>query len=62
MTQKELNYFEDVYNHEKLIVEILYNSMELVTDEDYVSMFDKQIEEHDTMMKKMEKFLGDIDE
>ena len=42
----------------------LYDSerMELVTDEDYVSMFDKQIEEHDTMMKKMEKFLGDIDE
>lgn len=62
MSQKDLNYIEDIYNHEKLIVDVLYDTMERIEDEQYVNMFDKQIENYNNLMKKTEKMLGDYNE
>lgn len=58
MTQKELNYLEDIYNHEKLITDVLYNDMENNLENNYIDMFDKQVDYHDKNMKKIEKLLG----
>lgn len=62
MSQKDLNYIEDIYNHEKLIVDVLYDTMERIEDEQYINMFDKQIENYNNLMKKKEKMLGDYNE
>ncbi len=62
MSQKELNYIEDIYNHEVLLVNVLYDTMENIDDEKYVNMFDKQIEGYNNLMKKFEKLLGDCHE
>lgn len=62
MSQKDLNYIEDIYNHEKLLVDILYDTMERIEDEQYINMFDKQIENYNNLMKKKEKMLGDYNE
>lgn len=59
MSQKDLNYIEDIYNHEKLIIDVLYDTMERIEDEQYINMFDKQIENYNNLMKKTEKMLGD---
>ncbi len=62
MTQKELLYIEDIYNHETLLVNVLYDTMERIEDKDYENMFDKHIESLNTLMKKWEKLLGDCHE
>lgn len=62
MSQKDLNYIEDIYNHEKLLVDVLYDTMERIEDEQYINMFDKQIESYNNLMKKTEKMLGDYNE
>lgn len=62
MSQKDLNYIEDIYNHEKLLVDVLYDTMERIDDEQYINMFDKQIENYNNLMKKKEKMLGDYNE
>lgn len=62
MSQKDLNYIEDIYNHEKLIVDVLYDAMERIEDEQYINMFDKQIESYNNLMKKTEKMLGEAHE
>lgn len=60
MSQKELNYIEDVYNHEKLIIEILKASKESVEDENYVELFENQINKHTDLIANIEKCMGDI--
>lgn len=62
MSQKELNYIEDIYNHESLLVNVLYDTMESIDDEKYINMFDKHIEGYNNLMKKFEKLLGDCHE
>lgn len=61
MTQKELNYTEDLYNHEKLLIDVLNESINLVSDELYVTMFENQIKEHNSLLKKLEKLMEDTD-
>lgn len=57
MTQKELNYTEDVYNHESLIISILENTMNELTDEKYVSLFEEHVDTHTTLKDDLKKLL-----
>lgn len=59
MSQKELNYLEDVYNHEKLIIQILNNSKDIIDDDNYLTMFENQIDRHSDLMSNLEKLMGD---
>ena len=56
MTQKELNYIEDVINHERLIIAALENNQ--IDDEKYVKKLQDQIETHQTMVNKLMNLLG----
>lgn len=56
MTQKELNYIEDVVNHERLIIAALENNC--IEDEKYAKKLQNQIEAHQTMIDKFMKILG----
>lgn len=58
MTQKELNYIEDIYNHELLMMEIISKSMEEVSNEDYCSLLEDQLSNHESLNKKIIKLLG----
>lgn len=58
MTQKELNYIEDIYNHELLMMEIISKAMEEVSNEDYCSLLEDQLSNHDNLNKKIIKLLG----
>lgn len=56
MTQKELNYIEDVVNHEKLIIAALENNC--IEDEKCSKLLNSQIETHQTMVNKFLKAIG----
>jgi hypothetical protein len=53
MTQKELLYLEDAYNHEKNIIDI-YNNLEMEVVEDFIS---KELKRHELMKNKIKKLL-----
>jgi hypothetical protein len=53
MTQKELLYLEDAYNHEKNIIDI-YNNLEMEVVEDFMS---KELKRHELMKNKIKKLL-----
>ena len=53
MTQKELLYLEDAYNHEKNIIDI-YNNKEMEVVEDFMT---KELKRHELMKNKIKKIL-----
>ena len=53
MTQKELLYLEDAYNHEKYIIDI-YNNLEMEVVEDFMT---KELKRHELMKNKIKKLL-----
>lgn len=57
MSQNELNYLEDIYNHELLMIEIISKSMEEVSNEDYCSLLEDQLSNHESLNKKIIKLL-----
>lgn len=57
MTQKELNYVEDFYNHELLIKEILLNSFENIENEKFSELLNDQITKHEKILKGIMKLL-----
>ncbi len=57
MSQKELNYLEDIYNHELLMMEIISKSMEEVSNEDYCSLLEDQLSNYESLNKKIMKLL-----
>jgi len=59
MSQKELNYIEDIYNHEKLLINIIYDCIEHIDIKDCINLLEKHNSVHDNNMKKIEKLLGD---
>ena len=46
MTQKELLYFKDAIEHEKNIISICEESINLLEDEDLISFFEEEIKKH----------------
>lgn len=57
MSQKELNYLEDIYNHELLMINIISKSMEEVSSEEYCSLLEDQLSNHENLNKKILKLL-----
>lgn len=49
MTQKELLYLEDAYKHEKNIISICENTIDMLEDEDLISFLKKEIKKHENM-------------
>ena len=48
MSQKELLYVEDVYNHELLIMNIIADLIEQIDDEKYISLLENHLKKHET--------------
>lgn len=61
MSQKELNYFEDIYNHERLVIDILNSSKDLIDDDNYITLIDNQIGMHNDLVSDLDRLIGDID-
>ena len=57
MTQKELLYFEDAVGHEKNVISIIKESLELLESEDLISFMEEQLEEHKDMEEKLMNLL-----
>ena len=57
MTQKELLYFEDAVGHEKNVISIIKESLELLESEDLISFMEEQLEEHKDMEEKLMSLL-----
>ena len=49
MTQKELLYMEDAYNHEKYIVSIINETINLLEDNELISFLEDEKEKHLSM-------------
>ena len=58
-SQKELNYMEDVYNHEKLVIDVLKRDRDMIDDDNYIELFNNQIDKHTDLVANIEKYLGD---
>ena len=57
MTQKELLYFEDAVGHEKNVISIIKESLELLESEDLISFMEEQLEENKKMEEKLMNLL-----
>ena len=53
MSEKELLYLEDAFNHEKNIIEI-YNNLQMECVEEFMS---KELKRHESMKNKIHKLL-----
>ena len=52
MTQKELNYIEDFYNHELLTKEVLLSSLEDIKNKEFEKLINCQLNEHEKIIKE----------
>lgn len=57
MTEKELLYVEDIYNHSNLLIEIANKYVTQVKCEDYSISLKNSIKTHKLLVKKIEKLL-----
>lgn len=57
MSQKELLYIEDVYNHELLIMNIIADLIEQIDDEKYISLLENHLKKHESLNKKILRLL-----
>ena len=53
MTQKELLYIEDAYNHEKNIISIINETINLLQDEKLISFLECEMDKHTKMQQKL---------
>ena len=53
MTQKELLYIEDAIGHEKNIISIIKETINLLSDENLVSFLEKEEKKHTSMQEKL---------
>ena len=53
MTQKELLYIEDAIGHEQNIISIIYETINMISDEKLISFLEKEEEKHTTMKDKL---------
>ncbi len=57
MTQKELLYLEDAYNHEDITINICNDILDNLEDEDLVSFVEKEIKKHSGMLDELGSLL-----
>ena len=59
MTQKELLYVEDAVEHEKVIVDIINESINGTIEDDIVSFLNNEIEKHNSIKQRLTNLLED---
>ena len=57
MTQKELLYVEDAYNHEKNIIDICNTLCNYTDDNNTIDFISKEIKKHENMKNKLYKLM-----
>lgn len=57
MTQKELNYVEDFYNHITLFKDVLLSSLEILDDESSCELLNNHLNECDVMLNNIKKLV-----
>ena len=57
MTQKELLYIEDAISHEKIISDMITQSLNFIEDENLASFLKGELKKHEALKNKMMKFL-----
>ena len=57
MTQKELLYVEDAVEHEKVIVDIINESINGTIEDDIVSFLNNEIEKHNSIKQRLMNLL-----
>lgn len=53
MTQKELSYVEDAIGHEKNIISICGETINMLEDEELISFFEKEIKYHEKLKNEL---------
>lgn len=59
MTEKELLYFEDAIGHEKSLISICNESINMLEDEEMISFFESEKERHNVLLNKLINVLED---
>ena len=59
MTQKELLYVEDAYNHEKTVISNIQDYINCLQDEDLIDFMKKELKNHENIKKDILKLLED---
>ena len=59
MTQKELLYVEDAIGHEKNIISICNETVNMLEEDDLVSFMEKEIKKHESILNKLNNLLED---
>lgn len=59
MTQKELLYLEDAIGHEKTLIKVCEESMDLLDDEDLITFMEDELKIHKDIEKNLLKLLED---
>ena len=59
MTQKELLYVEDAYNHEKTVISNIQDYINCLQDEDLIDFMKKELKNHEIIKKDILKLLED---
>lgn len=57
MSQKELNYIEDIFNHEMLLITIIDRVCDEYDDDHYSSLMGECLDNHESNCKKALKLL-----
>lgn len=57
MSQKELLYVEDIYNHELLIINMINDVLTQVSDDKYVALLESHLKTHESLNKKLLKLV-----
>ena len=57
MSQKELLYVEDIYNHELLIIDMINEVISQIDDEVFTTLFEEHLKKHEELNKKLLKLV-----
>lgn len=57
MTQKELLYVEDAVDHENVIIDILNNMLECISDNELITFSKKELKKHINYKEKLLNYI-----
>ena len=60
MTQKELLYVEDAIKHEQTIIDVCYESINMLEDEDLCSFMKSEVKKHLKTKEKLMRLLEGV--
>lgn len=60
MTQKELLYMEDIFNHEQLLIGTINKITTEIDNDNYISLLSDNLKKHEALSKKILKVLEGV--